>query len=182
MTDFFLDDSVTMRWCFDGGNHVYADAILQRLETDSDAAAVPGLWRYEVSAVLSRAQIKGWLLATLHRLTAYDAAYLELALRRDLPIATLDVELRNACMGGRRHHCDVDLAQWASGQGCETQSGPNGDPAKWSKLSIKPAVENAGYYSSPALCDSMDRMVDRQRPRAVIRRRSERRPARSRHR
>jgi predicted nucleic acid-binding protein len=36
-------------------------------------------------------------LATLHRLTAYDAAYLELALRRNLPIATLDVELRNAC-------------------------------------------------------------------------------------
>jgi predicted nucleic acid-binding protein len=35
-------------------------------------------------------------LATLHRLTAYDAAYLELALRRNLPIATLDIELRNA--------------------------------------------------------------------------------------
>jgi predicted nucleic acid-binding protein len=36
-------------------------------------------------------------LATLHRLTAYDASYLELALRRKLPVATLDAGLRNAC-------------------------------------------------------------------------------------
>ena len=35
-------------------------------------------------------------LAELHRLTLYDAAYLELALRRALPLATLDQELRAA--------------------------------------------------------------------------------------
>ena len=35
-------------------------------------------------------------LAKRHRLTLYDAAYLELALRRDLPLATLDDELRVA--------------------------------------------------------------------------------------
>ena len=35
-------------------------------------------------------------LAVLHRLTSYDAAYLELALRRSLPLATLDDELRAA--------------------------------------------------------------------------------------
>jgi len=35
-------------------------------------------------------------LAKQHRLTAYDAAYLELALRRSLPLATLDEELRVA--------------------------------------------------------------------------------------
>lgn len=35
-------------------------------------------------------------LAALHRLTVYDAAYLELARRRDLPLATLDRELRTA--------------------------------------------------------------------------------------
>jgi predicted nucleic acid-binding protein len=35
-------------------------------------------------------------LATRHRLTLYDAAYLELALRRGLPLATLDRELRVA--------------------------------------------------------------------------------------
>jgi len=35
-------------------------------------------------------------LASRHRLTLYDAAYLELAQRRDLPLATLDRELRSA--------------------------------------------------------------------------------------
>lgn len=35
-------------------------------------------------------------LASRHRLTLYDAAYLELAQRRDLPFATLDRELRSA--------------------------------------------------------------------------------------
>jgi predicted nucleic acid-binding protein len=34
--------------------------------------------------------------ARQHGLTAYDAAYLELALRRTLPLATLDNELRDA--------------------------------------------------------------------------------------
>ena len=35
-------------------------------------------------------------LAVEHRLTLYDAAYLELAVRRGLPMATLDGELRRA--------------------------------------------------------------------------------------
>jgi predicted nucleic acid-binding protein len=35
-------------------------------------------------------------LAVRHRLTLYDAAYLELAQRRRLPLATLDRELRQA--------------------------------------------------------------------------------------
>jgi predicted nucleic acid-binding protein len=35
-------------------------------------------------------------LAARHRLTTYDAAYLELAQRRRLPLATLDKELRDA--------------------------------------------------------------------------------------
>ena len=43
------------------------------------------------------------ILANVHRLavaydlTSYDAAYLELALRRGLPLATLDQELQKAC-------------------------------------------------------------------------------------
>ncbi len=36
------------------------------------------------------------LLAQKHTLTSYDAAYLELAIRRDLPLATLDQALRAA--------------------------------------------------------------------------------------
>jgi len=35
-------------------------------------------------------------LAERHELTVYDAAYLELALRRRLPLATLDTDLRSA--------------------------------------------------------------------------------------
>ena len=40
-------------------------------------------------------------LAARHRLTLYDAAYLELAKRRGLPLATLDVELRAAARAER---------------------------------------------------------------------------------
>jgi predicted nucleic acid-binding protein len=35
-------------------------------------------------------------LAQTHQLTAYDAAYLALALRDNLPLATLDIELKQA--------------------------------------------------------------------------------------
>jgi len=35
-------------------------------------------------------------LSDLHKLTLYDAAYLELAIRRNLPLATLDGDLRTA--------------------------------------------------------------------------------------
>lgn len=35
-------------------------------------------------------------LARTHRLSAYDASYLELALREGLPLATLDTDLRKA--------------------------------------------------------------------------------------
>ena len=36
-------------------------------------------------------------VAVTYRLTSYDAAYLELAIRRRLPLATLDQELIGAC-------------------------------------------------------------------------------------
>ena len=42
-------------------------------------------------------------LAQTHQLTAYDAAYFELALRYNLPLATLDIELKQAaCAVGVR--------------------------------------------------------------------------------
>lgn len=37
-----------------------------------------------------------WALAERHRLSIYDAAYLELAIRRELPIASLDRKLLSA--------------------------------------------------------------------------------------
>lgn len=48
-------------------------------------------------------------LADLHGLTIYDAAYLELAQRRRLPLATLDEALRVAARG-----CGVELLGIAS--------------------------------------------------------------------
>jgi predicted nucleic acid-binding protein len=37
-------------------------------------------------------------LAVTYRLTSYDAAYLELALRKKIPLASLDDDLRKACV------------------------------------------------------------------------------------
>jgi predicted nucleic acid-binding protein len=42
-------------------------------------------------------------LAERHRLTVYDAAYLEIAWRRKIPLATLDRELRAAASGEGVH-------------------------------------------------------------------------------
>lgn len=48
---------------------------------------------YEASARLSHEVLN---LGRAHQLTSYDAAYLELAVRRQLPLATLDDQLRRA--------------------------------------------------------------------------------------
>jgi predicted nucleic acid-binding protein len=58
-----------------------------------DLAALPIVLDTETSA---RAWHETLTLAEGYRLTAYDAAYLELAQRRALPLATLDAELRVA--------------------------------------------------------------------------------------
>ena len=127
---FVLDNSVAMRWCFDGITHPYAEEVLARLASGEDAI-VPVLWLYEASAVLARAQNRNTLaadkasaflaelqslniatdeesaarvftdvhrLALAHRLTSYDAAYLELAIRRRVPLATLDEDLARASL------------------------------------------------------------------------------------
>lgn len=45
---------------------------------------------------MTRATTTALALARTHGLTLYDGAYLELAMRRSLPLATLDKELRSA--------------------------------------------------------------------------------------
>ncbi len=130
MNAFVLDNSVTMRWCFDSDVHAYADCVLRQLNSGGEAL-VPILGRYEVSSVLARAhntavidaqraanfftniaalnivvdeeassRILGDVhkLAVTYRLTSYDAAYLELTLRKNLPLATLDDDLGKACL------------------------------------------------------------------------------------
>ncbi len=56
-------------------------ALLRLLPIELDEAAVSQAWS------ATRA------LAQKHKLTGYDAAYLELAIRRSLPLASLDAEL-----------------------------------------------------------------------------------------
>jgi len=58
-----------------------------------ELAALP----IEVEPALSAAQARGVLaLSEKHGLTVYDGAYLELARRRQLPLGTLDGDLRKA--------------------------------------------------------------------------------------
>lgn len=59
-----------------------ADFELLPIQTDPDTAN--HAWRSTLR------------LAERYRLTVYDAAYLELAMRRGLPLASLDMELRSA--------------------------------------------------------------------------------------
>jgi predicted nucleic acid-binding protein len=121
---FVLDSSVTATWCFPDEEHETAEAAFDRL--DGDEAVVPTLWRFEIRNILVVNERRGRIdaaetasfladlerlsirvdrdpnsetvlsLARKHELTGYDAAYLELARRLDLPLATLDQALIEA--------------------------------------------------------------------------------------
>ena len=131
MSQFVLDCSVTMAWCFEDEADAFADAVMNALSRDNEAL-VPSIWPLEVANVLLTAERKGRssaadsnrfleLLQALPvrvdaqtgarafgptlafgrdlGLTAYDAAYLELAVRHGVPLATRDARLKAA---GRR--------------------------------------------------------------------------------
>ena len=115
---FVLDASVTASWCFEDEVVPVADAAMNRLPEDH--AVVPALWWFEIRNILVVNERRGRIesadsevflndlarlpirieidpnerlvvaLARKHRLTAYDAAYLDLAVRLTAPMATLD--------------------------------------------------------------------------------------------
>ena len=121
---FVLDASVTACWAFEDEDHPDASLAFQQIRTEE--AVVPCLWWFEVRNILmvnerrrriaesgtaafllnvSRLRIRvdpvpdeGAVLrlARTHRLSVYAAAYLELAQREGLPLATLDADLRKA--------------------------------------------------------------------------------------
>jgi predicted nucleic acid-binding protein len=63
-----------------------------------DLATLPVvLERFSAGIIFDRVQ----QLSREHGLTAYDAAYLDLALNNRLPLATLDEDLRRACKKAR---------------------------------------------------------------------------------
>ena len=53
------------------------------------------------AASTERALEETLALAKKYDLTSYDASYLELAQRRNLPLATLDTKLRKACVSAK---------------------------------------------------------------------------------
>lgn len=70
-----------------------------RLTPDQAAAAVVALATIPIeidSETPGRIFDGIWKLAARHRLTIYDAAYLDLAIRRQLPLASLDDSLARA--------------------------------------------------------------------------------------
>jgi predicted nucleic acid-binding protein len=121
---FVLDASIVGSWCFHDEHDARADAAYDRLF--DDRARAPILWWFEVRNVvllgerrkriteqyalefLDRVEdlavdLAPWpdqvvvlALARRHRLTFYDAVYLDLALRERLPLATLDGALAAA--------------------------------------------------------------------------------------
>ena len=120
---FVIDASIVAAWAFEE-EHAIAESAFARVRTEE--AFVPALWWYELRNVLVLGERRGRLteqetarflrsvsrlrisldrtpsetavmtLARRHRLTVYDTAYLELARRQALPLATLDGELARA--------------------------------------------------------------------------------------
>ena len=119
-----LDSSVTMAWVLRDEQSAQANATLEQVASIGGVA--PALWWVEVRNVLVIAERRERLtpedtevalqaldtlgvhldhapdnaslfrLARTHGLSAYDALYLELAVRQQRPLATLDHKLRAA--------------------------------------------------------------------------------------
>lgn len=81
------------------GNGLLSGLRRGRLTADQARTAIVALGALPIEVDLDtpgRAFSESWPLAAQHGLTTYDAAYLELAIRRGLPLATLDERLASA--------------------------------------------------------------------------------------
>jgi predicted nucleic acid-binding protein len=96
--DLLYDDQalVPLQWWFEVRNVVLLGERRQRISEDYAASFLDRLERcsIELAALPDHASVL--LLARRHRLTFYDAAYLELAQRERIALATLDDELAAA--------------------------------------------------------------------------------------
>ncbi len=105
-TDRLLDDLtsgstawVPSLWYLELGNVLVGAQRRKRIDQAGIEAFLARLRIYDIlvdAATASQAWNKTLDLALLHKLSTYDACYLELALRRNLPLATLDTELIRA--------------------------------------------------------------------------------------
>ena len=124
MSFLVVDASVSAVWFIEDETHPVADATFKSLDTVE--AIVPQIWHFEIRNVLLMAARRGRIqwreisshlkainvlpietdkepeldaameLARDHRLTFYDAMYLELAIRRNAQFASLDDALARA--------------------------------------------------------------------------------------
>jgi predicted nucleic acid-binding protein len=88
-------------WRLEVGNSLTVAVRRGRIDVDFRRAALADLALLDI-AIDQSTDSDAWgetLLADRFRLTLYDAAYLELARRRVLPLATLDGALCSAAMG-----------------------------------------------------------------------------------
>jgi predicted nucleic acid-binding protein len=92
---------VPAHWRLEVANALTIAMRRKRIDAEFRRAALADLALLEI-ATDQQTDARAWsetlVLADRFRLTAYDAAYLELAQRRSLPIATLDGELRDAAL------------------------------------------------------------------------------------
>ena len=124
--NLILDASMAAAWCFPDERTDLTQRLLNDL-AGPETAAAPRMWAYEIRNVILRGVRQERLghkdaAAFLESLTAlrirlldppyetvfqvavrfnlsfYDAAYLELAVRERLPLATLDKQLRRAAV------------------------------------------------------------------------------------
>jgi predicted nucleic acid-binding protein len=83
-------------WWFEVRNTLIINERRGRLAEADTAAFLRGLSRLGVTVDRLPEEAGVMTLARKHRLTVYDASYLELAQRKTLPLATLDADLIRA--------------------------------------------------------------------------------------
>jgi predicted nucleic acid-binding protein len=91
--------AVPCLWHIEVGNALLTAERRQALSASERAAALQELSRLPVTIdteTATRAWREAMNLADQHRLTLYDATYLELSLRLGLPLASFDATLRRA--------------------------------------------------------------------------------------
>lgn len=84
-------------WRYELANGLLMAERRKRLDRDRRTALIESFEAFDIvqdDASGTQVWSATLALADAHRLTVYDAAYLELALRRSLPLATLDADLR----------------------------------------------------------------------------------------
>lgn len=85
-------------WWFEVRNALVVNERRWRLTEADTADFLRGLARLPIGIDRSPDEDGVLTLARRHRLTVYDAAYLEVARRESLPLACLDGALRNAAV------------------------------------------------------------------------------------